>query len=167
MTAMRGKLARRDVVVFLATCAYCGRSPVAPASLASLGTVLVLVLLRDSWLLHTGYPLLVAAVVVIGFVVSGRAERILGEKDAVSIVIDDAAGMLVAAYRFQQAGVDVLLVLWLLFRVIDNVKVFPLRLVERRLSGATAVMLDDLIAGVYANVAFRLAAAAWLAPRPA
>ena len=149
-------LDRREILLFVATWAYSGKSPVAPAAVASFTALLSVVLLRESWFLNGGFVFTVLTCVAVGFWVSGRAEVILGEKDAKCIVIDDVAGFLIAIYGFQQGRADSLLVLWVLFRVIDNVKVFPLRLIEARLTGASAIMLDDVVAGVYANVVARL-----------
>ncbi|MBI3551232.1 MAG: phosphatidylglycerophosphatase A [Elusimicrobia bacterium] len=149
----------KDVKVFLATWGYSGFSKVAPAAVASFTALLGVVLLRESWFLRDGFPLTVGVVAAVGFAVAGPVETIFGVKDDSRIVIDDVLGLLLSIYGFQQGRVDVLLGLWLLFRVIDNSKVFPLALIERRLKGGTAIMLDDVVAGLYVNIAARLAAA--------
>lgn len=159
----RGRLDRNALVLFFATGASIGRCPVAPASLASFATLVVLVVLRDSWLFRAGFALVVVAAVAIGCAVAGRAETLLGAKDDVRIVIDDIAGFLIAVYGFQQARVDVLLAAWVLFRLVDNLKLFPIGLIERRAPGGWGIMLDDVVAGVYANVILRLALAWWSA----
>lgn len=150
-------------MLFLATGASIGRCPVAPATLASFAALVAMVVLRDSWLFHAGFAAVVLATIAIGIAVAGRAEALLGEKDDVRIVIDDIAGFLVAVYGFQQARVDVLLAAWVLFRLFDNLKIFPIGVIERRMRGGWGIVLDDVVAGVYVNVALRLAAAWWSA----
>lgn len=146
----------RNLKVLFATWAYSGYCPAAPAAVASMTALLGVIVLRESWLVRGGFPLLILVVAAIGFSVAGQVETMFGTKDSRRIVIDDVLGLLIAIYGFQLGNVDVLLGLWALFRVIDNVKVFPLGLIERRLSGSAGIMLDDVVAGLYTNLLFRL-----------
>jgi phosphatidylglycerophosphatase A len=85
------------------------------------------------------------------------AERALGRKDPGAIVIDEVAGMALAVLLLPRTA-GVLLAAFVLFRVFDVVKPYPANALQR-LRGGAGVMLDDLVAGVYALVALLAARA--------
>lgn len=91
-----------------------------------------------------------AAVVVVGIWASHRVEVVLERKDPGVIVIDEVAGMMVAVLLLPRTF-GVLLCAFLLFRIFDIWKPFPAREAEA-LRGGFGVVVDDLIAGVYALV---------------
>ncbi len=150
------RLEPKEVTLFLATWAYTGYSRVAPAAVASFTALLGVLLMRDSWLVNDGFALTIAIVATVGFWVCGAAEKLFGEKDCSTIVIDDVVGLLISIYGFQQGRVDLLLGLWFAFRVVDNLKIFPLNMIEKHLKGGLAIMGDDIVAGIYVNVGARL-----------
>ena len=91
-----------------------------------------------------------AAVVGGGIWASHRVEEVLGRKDPGVIVIDEVAGMMVAVLLLPRTP-GVLLCAFLLFRLFDIWKPFPAREAQA-LRGGLGVVVDDLIAGVYALV---------------
>ena len=97
-----------------------------------------------------GYCSALAAVVAVGIWASHRVEEMLGRKDPGVIVIDEVAGMMVAVL-FLPRTPGVLLWAFLLFRLFDIWKPFPAREAQA-LRGGVGVVVDDLIAGVYALV---------------
>jgi phosphatidylglycerophosphatase A len=117
------------------------------------------------WLLHLS-PLvlgaLLVAITVLGTWAAGEAERALGRgKDPGAIVIDEVAGMMVAVLTVPPTPL-IVLVAFLLFRVFDVTKPFPAN-ASQRLRGGSGVMVDDLIAGLYALALVALARwAGWL-----
>jgi phosphatidylglycerophosphatase A len=117
------------------------------------------------WLLHLS-PLaltaLLVAVTVLGTWAAGEAERALGGgKDPGAIVIDEVAGMMLAVLVVPPT-LAIVAVAFLLFRVFDMTKPFPAN-VSQRLRGGIGVMMDDLIAGLYALALVRVARwAGWL-----
>jgi phosphatidylglycerophosphatase A len=124
-----------------------GRAPVAPGTVASALTAVVL------WLLQLPPPILVALLILVtalGTWAADEAERALGGKDPGAIVIDEVAGMLLSVLVVPPTAA-VLGAGFLLFRVFDVVKPFPAN-VSQRLRGGVGVMIDDLIAGLYALV---------------
>lgn len=124
-----------------------GYAPVAP------GTAGSLVALVAVWLIPFSRDALVwtlVAVVLLGTWAAWRVERVLGRRDPSVIVIDEVAGMLVSVLLLPRT-LPVLLTAFLLFRLFDIWKPFPVR-ESQALLGGLGVMLDDLIAGVYALV---------------
>jgi phosphatidylglycerophosphatase A len=131
---------------------------VAPGTVASAATALVL------WLLGLSSPALavvLGVVTALGVWAADQAERALAAKDPGAIVIDEVAGMTLSVLALPLSPA-VLVVGFVLFRVFDVVKPFPAN-VAQRLPGGVGVMLDDLIAGLYALVLLLLARwAGWL-----
>ena len=117
------------------------------------GTVASFVTLVAIWLLPLT-PLRIAValgvVVLIGIWSGSRVERALGRKDPGIIVIDEVAGMLLSVLLLPRT-IPVLITAFLLFRVFDVWKPFPAR-ESQALTGGRGVVVDDLIAGVYALV---------------
>ncbi|RJQ70867.1 MAG: phosphatidylglycerophosphatase A [Desulfobacteraceae bacterium] len=144
---------RRCAVLFLATGGYVGRIPKAP------GTAGALMALPIIYVLAQFRPALSAlmCIVLTAFAVwiAAAAERQLGAKDPGCIVIDEIAGMTVALLGIPlnlgtgAAG-------FLLFRFFDVLKPPPVRLLERHLSGGWGVVMDDIAAGVMANLVLRI-----------
>jgi phosphatidylglycerophosphatase A len=85
------------------------------------------------------------------------AERAPARKDPGAIVIDEVAGMALSVLLLPRTA-GVLLAAFVLFRVFDVVKPYPANALQR-LRGGAGVMLDDLVAGVYALVALLAARA--------
>ena len=87
--------------------------------------------------------------------VSGEAEKIFQRKDASAIVIDEIVGFLWAMLFITPTWVH-MIGGFLLFRLFDITKPFPARLCERRLPGGYGVVGDDVVAGIYANIALQI-----------
>lgn len=129
-----------------------GRLPKAPGtfgSVAALPAVLLMGVLGP----------MAGAVFLVGFMglairAAGVTEQVLGQKDPGVIVVDEVAGMLFALYLlpvtwgFLAGG-------FFLFRLFDIAKPFPIRRLER-IPGGTGVVLDDAVAGIYANLVLRV-----------
>jgi phosphatidylglycerophosphatase A len=98
-------------------------------------------------------------VIAVGVWAAGVEEARVGRHDPSSVVIDEVAGMLVALIA-APAGLGWAGVLFLLFRVFDVWKPYPIGRLQD-LPGGWGIVADDLLAGVYANVLGRLAHAAW------
>lgn len=95
--------------------------------------------------------LLVAALALfaLGVWAAGEFSRRSGTKDPQAIVVDEAAGQWLALVP---AGDDILFYAagFLLFRLFDIWKPWPVSWADRRVEGGWGIMLDDLIAGAYA-----------------
>ena len=130
--------------------ATCGGAGYAPVASGTVGSAVALVLL---WLIPFTPMALVwttLGVTLLGIWSGGRVERAVGQKDPGIIVIDEVAGMALSVL-FLPRTIPVLLVAFFLFRLFDVWKPFPAR-ESQALTGGLGVMVDDLIAGVYALV---------------
>lgn len=132
-----------------------GYAPVAPGTFGSL-------LALPFWYWGGGggvVHFLALAVVLLLSVPAVRAEILeTGKKDPPSVVIDEVAGMLLAATGIPWGWKPAVL-LFLLFRFFDILKFGPAAWANER-EGPIYVVADDLAAGVYANLAYR--GIAWL-----
>jgi phosphatidylglycerophosphatase A len=147
----------RSIIVFLATGAYSGYSPVAPGTAGSVvGLAVIWLVFGPLWVYSPAVALIVFAIAfAISCWISGQAEIIFKEPDSSKIVIDEVLGM--AATMFGNP----LTLPWMLggflaFRVFDVVKPFPAGLIDRKVPGGAGVMLDDLAAAVYANIVLQV-----------
>jgi phosphatidylglycerophosphatase A len=135
------------VAVALATVGGVGWAPIAPGTVASALTAVVLWLVPFS---RAGLVVFFVAAAVIGTWAAQHAERALGGKDPGAIVIDEVAGMTLAVLLLPLTPA-VLTLAFLLFRLFDIVKPAPARQAQA-LPGGVGVMVDDLVAGLYALV---------------
>lgn len=142
-----------NIILFIAQGAYSGRLPKAPGTAGTAAGVLLYLALRDTTL--AWYTITTIAVTVLGTWAAGEADRILGTKDSPSIVIDEIAGYLVTMFLVPSAWWTII-VGFVLFRYFDILKPWPLKRLQH-ISGGPGVMLDDLGAGVYANVGLQVA----------
>jgi len=145
--ARPGAVADR-VALAVATVAGVGRAPLAPGTVASALTATLLWLVPFS---PAGLLVLLLVVVAAGTWAAHRAERLLGAKDPGAIVVDEVAGMMLAVVVLPLTPA-VLIAGFVLFRVFDVLKPPPAH-AGQRLAGGVGVMVDDLVAGLYALAA--------------
>jgi len=152
---LQRRIALRRLILFFATGAGLGYAPVASGTFGSLlGIVLYLALLQVT---TAAVPtlLLLAVAVVAAIVVAGRADAILQEHDSGKIVIDEIVGMAIALVGFPPTFTNVV-VIFVLFRILDVVKIWPASYCDRDMPGGAGVVLDDVVSGIYANLIARI-----------
>ncbi|NNG00427.1 MAG: phosphatidylglycerophosphatase A [Desulfobacteraceae bacterium] len=144
---------RKSACLFLAWGFYSGKIPKAPGTFGSLAALPFCFLLS---VLPT-YASIAVIIIFVGIAVwiAGNAEKLLNEKDPGSIVIDEIAGMFVVFMGLPFTP-GIIAGGFVLFRVLDILKPIPIRTIERRLSGGTAIVMDDVAAGVMVNLLLRL-----------
>jgi len=128
-----------------------GRLKPGPGTWGSLATVILWTLASSKIPVasRTWATVIAAAVVtLVGIPAATQVARALGRKDPQIVVIDEVAGQLVALVAVPLAW-KTFLVGFILFRVFDMWKPFPIRQLERLPEG-TGIVVDDLGAGVYA-----------------
>jgi phosphatidylglycerophosphatase A len=152
-------MAFRDrAVLILATGFGIGKIPVAPGTFGSiLGLPLGLVLAG----LRLPLAITVAGVfVLIAVWIAHDAEKIFKQSDPGSIVIDEIAGMAVTLIGLP-INLTIMLTGFVVFRILDIVKPFPIRYLDQRLKGGWGVVMDDVAAGIIANLALRIGIHFW------
>lgn len=126
------------------------------------GTAGSAVALLPWWFLLRGLaPGWYALVLVVGFVLGVWACTVsghrLGVDDHGALVWDEVIGMWITLF-VAPAGWLWMLVGFALFRLFDIWKPWPVRVADRRVRGGFGVMLDDVLAGVYALIVLQLIA---------
>lgn len=143
---------KQKAVMFLASGCFIGNISFAPGTF---GTILGLPLC----FLLSKIDLPVAALLAVLFIffavlIAQEAEKILRKKDPGAIVIDEIAGIVVTLFGLPfnlfctAAG-------FIIFRALDILKPYPIRLLERKLSGGAGIVLDDVAAGIFGNLLLR------------
>jgi phosphatidylglycerophosphatase A len=159
MAEQQARVRTSDPAVLLATWFGAGLLPVAPGSWASLSAVPCAALLI--WL---GGPALLlaagAALFVVGMWAADAYMAAVQVHDPPAIVIDEVAGQWVTLALLPLDPL-VYALGFVLFRVLDVLKPWPANFIDRAVTGGFGVMLDDVVAGVYAGAALWLIAP-WL-----
>lgn len=83
--------------------------------------------------------------------ISDNAQLLYKEHDSHHIVIDEVAGMLFT-FVGQEPHWLTIATGFILFRAFDIWKPFPCRRIDQRVKGGLGVVLDDVVAGIYANI---------------
>jgi phosphatidylglycerophosphatase A len=133
----------KGMVTFLGV----GYLPFIPGTFGSLVGLIIFFYVNKSIFL---YGLFTVSLLSLGFLLSGRAERILGQKDHCAIIIDEIAGMLLSLL-FIPFDLKLIFVGFFLFRLLDTLKPYPAGKIQN-LAGSIGVMGDDIIAGLYTNL---------------
>lgn len=138
---------------FLALGFGSGLSPKAPGTMGTLAAIPLFLLI--SWLPLAAYLAVVVLVSVVGIWICDRAARDFGVHDHPAIVWDEIAGFLVTMIAVP-AGLAWVVLGFLLFRLFDILKPWPIRWLDRHVHGGVGIMLDDLLAGAFALVLLHL-----------
>ncbi len=145
----------RFVILFLASVGFTGYFPVASGTVGSLVAIPLFLFSADAQIVSIPLTLAVFALAtLVSCWIAGRAEGILREHDSHAIVLDEVVGYMAATLllspTWAHAGVA-----FLIFRVFDIVKPFPAGYIDAHLPGGYGVVLDDVVSGIYANLATR------------
>jgi phosphatidylglycerophosphatase A len=137
----------------LATWFGCGYTPKGPGTAGSLGALLVASPLshQPPWF----FALLALIFLAPAIWAAGSTALQVGKKDPQIVVIDEVVGQWIAlagAVRYSPAA---WIVAFLLFRAFDIWKPWPVRQLER-LPGGTGIVMDDVMAGIYAALVLYL-----------
>jgi phosphatidylglycerophosphatase A len=141
----------------IATFFGAGYFPIAPGTLTSL----IVVLLYKFYLHSLSWPfylLLLFLLFVVGIFTSTKYSLEIKKHDPRRIVIDEAFGQLLVLFRIGESwgtGWLPLISCFLLFRIFDIIKPFPIKKVEMLPKG-WGIVMDDLVAAVYAGVIINL-----------
>ncbi len=152
MTTLSNKV-WRDPVYFIAFGFGSGLSPIAPGTFGTVAAIPVYLLLTIfSWPI---YVISTIVAFILGVVVSDIVTRELGEQDYKGIVWDEVVGFLLTM-MLAPKGLFWIILGFILFRLFDIWKPWPIRWVDRHVHGGLGVMLDDVIAAIPACLILQL-----------
>jgi phosphatidylglycerophosphatase A len=138
---------------FLAFGFGAGTIPFAPGTFGTLIAIPLYLLVRDFSLLTYGIILL--AVIIAGIWICDVAERTTGVRDHSGIVWDEIAGFLLMMFAAPHSIIAIALG-FVLFRIFDIWKPWPIRWLDQHVSGGLGIMVDDLLAAIYAAIILQI-----------
>jgi len=144
---------RNRLVLLFASALGLGYLPLMPGTFGTFLGALIFYFLAKTQL--WGYILGTIAILGLSFWLADRAEQILKIRDPQIVVIDEVVGYLIAMmsfppeWKFMLAG-------FILFRFFDIAKIWPASFFDRSVKRGFGVVMDDVAAGVYANICLHL-----------
>jgi len=138
---------------FLALGFGSGLEPKAPGTAGTVMAIPLYLLLQ-----MLSMELYIAAVVIIclaGIYICDQSSKLMGVHDHPGIVWDEFAGFFITMIAVPFSWLWIL-VGFGLFRFFDIVKPWPIRVIDRKVQGGFGIMLDDIIAGVFAAICLQL-----------
>ena len=144
---------KQKSVVFLATGCYIGNLSFAPGTFGSALGLFLCYFLSKIGLLRSLF--LTIAFIFCAMWIAHEAEKILQTKDPGCIVIDEIAGMILTLFGLP-FNMMTLILGFVLFRVLDIWKPFPIRFLDKNLSGGVGIVMDDVAAGILSNLVLRI-----------
>ncbi|TRZ96419.1 phosphatidylglycerophosphatase A [bacterium] len=142
---------RKFLVVIITTFFYLGYLPLVPGTFGSLAGIFLFYCIQGNTLAHL---ILIFILMLLGFLLSGEAERIFRQKDSRHIVIDEVTGMLLGLL-FIPCDIKIIILAFFIFRLLDTLKPYPAGPLQK-LDYGIGVMSDDLVAGIYTNLILHL-----------
>jgi phosphatidylglycerophosphatase A len=143
----------RNPVHFLAFGLGSGCAPKAPGTFGTLAAVPIYLLLVQLPVLF--YIPVVLLAFVVGIWICGKTSRDIGIHDPGGIVWDEFVGFWLTMIM-APPGWEWILAGFILFRIFDILKPFPIGLLDKRVKGGLGIMLDDLVAGIFALACMQL-----------
>lgn len=136
-----------DPIHFLALGFGSGLAPKAPGTFGTLAAIPVFLLLSllSPWL----YLLTVLLMSIAGIYICGKAATDVGVHDHGAIVWDEFIGFFITMFMVPLSFTSIV-VGFLLFRVFDIFKPWPISWADKKLHGGFGIMFDDVLAGLLA-----------------
>jgi phosphatidylglycerophosphatase A len=136
---------------FISTLGPVGFLPKAPGTWGSAVAVIVSPFLFYPFTLPVRIAILVL-LFIFGALASTQAEKSLGTKDPGCVIIDEVLGQWVTFTPFVIMTGWQFITGFILFRIFDILKPWPVRQSENWLKSGWGIMIDDAIAGIYAAI---------------
>jgi phosphatidylglycerophosphatase A len=139
-----------NVLYLIATGGYSGKIPFAPGTFGTLvGVGIVYATGEFSIFVRM---MIFTLLFIVGIIAAEYHERHSGVEDSSEVVIDEIAGYFLVMLFFE-CRLSSLIATFILFRVFDITKPWPIKRLER-IGGGTGVMVDDIAAGIYSILVF-------------
>lgn len=136
-------------VQFLALGFGSGLAPKAPGTFGTLAAIPVFLLLIILMPTPLPYAITVIVMGVAGIYICGKAADDVGVHDHPAIVWDEFVGFFITMFMVPVSWQSIL-VGFLLFRLFDIVKPWPISFIDKKMTGGLGIMFDDVLAGMFA-----------------
>ncbi|WP_062267721.1 phosphatidylglycerophosphatase A [Endozoicomonas arenosclerae] len=132
-----------------------GLSPVAPGTFGTVAAIPFYLLFQ--YLPLWNYLLVLLVSIVLGIWLCGKASKDLGVHDHPGIVWDEFVGYWITMLM-APSGWEWILVGFILFRIFDIWKPWPIGWLDKKVHGGLGIMIDDIIAGIFALISLQVIA---------
>jgi len=146
---------KKRIALLIAEFFYCGRFPYAPGTMGSIGALVI-------WVpaLYYAWPcwLMILALIIlfiVGLWASTYGIAYYQKSDPKQVVIDEVVGMGLP-FLIINPNVPEIIYAFVLFRFFDILKPWPIKYVEKRFPDHWGIMLDDVVAGIFAMIILAL-----------
>ena len=139
------------ILRFILTGFYIGKIKYAPGTFGTLLAVPLFLLIQDLNLISKILFVFLFFLLSLFLLNTSYKRKVFDEIDDKSIVIDEIIGYLVFIIFFENTLFD-LTIGFLLFRLFDILKPYPISLIDKKMKNALGVILDDIIAGLFSGI---------------
>lgn len=149
----------KNPIHFLAFGLGSGASPYAPGTVGTVAAIIPYIWLQDLSLIN--YLIMLVVTTLIGIWLCDKTSKDIGVHDHGGIVWDEFVGFWITMIM-APAGWGWILIGFILFRIFDILKPWPIGWADSKVSGGLGIMLDDILAGIYAALILQFIAFLWL-----
>jgi len=139
------------ILRFILTGFYIGKIKYAPGTFGTLLAIPMFLLIQDLSLISKILFVFLFFLLSLFLLNTSYKRKVFDEIDDKSIVIDEIIGYLVFIIFFENTLFD-LTIGFLLFRLFDIIKPYPISLIDKKMKNALGVILDDIIAGLFSGI---------------
>lgn len=127
--------------------------PAAPGTFGTLAAVPPVVVVK--YLGGVSECIFLIILIIFAIWSSDKAQRCLCKDDPSEVVIDEAAGFCLSVFLLPLTFLSLCLG-FLIFRIFDILKPYPVGIIDKRVRGGVGIVLDDIVAGAFANIGVRI-----------
>lgn len=145
----------KKLAFFISTLCYCGYFPKAPGTFGSLVSIPIIFIVCY----YFGFIGLFVTIIISFFIALIAVKKVLmyTKHDPSFVVIDEFIGqsitfLLIADELNHFNGIIFYIIGFILFRIFDITKPFPVSYADKKINNALGVILDDIFAGLYAAI---------------
>jgi phosphatidylglycerophosphatase A len=142
-------------IQFLALGFGSGLAPKAPGTFGTLAAIPVFLLLTMLMPAPLPYALAVIVMGLAGIYICGKAADDVGVHDHPAIVWDEFVGFFITMFMVPVSWQSIL-VGFILFRIFDILKPWPISFIDKKMTGGLGIMFDDVLAGIFALAIMQL-----------
>lgn len=139
------------IIKFYLTGLFIGKINYMPGTFGTLLGVLIFFFLSDNSLIFNIILLCIFFIISIYILNLAKYRKIFRKVDDKSIVIDEIFGYLFFMIFFEPTSENIIIG-FILFRIFDILKPYPIFLIDNNLKNSVGVMLDDILAAIYSGL---------------
>ena len=139
------------ILKFILTGFYIGKIKYAPGTFGTLLAIPIFLLIYDFNLITKISIVFLLFLISLFLLSQSYKKQVFKDIDDKSIVIDEVIGYLIFIVFFDNT-LFVLFSSFLIFRLFDIIKPYPISLIDKKMKNALGVILDDIIAGLFSGI---------------